>query len=80
MGYIPIFIVAATILFLWGMTTYHTLKKCLEDVNTLAILVQETQNEEAKQRYNYALRMYNATVKDSVAKFWAGLFGFKQIN
>ena len=81
MGYVPIFIVTAGIMFLWGMTAYYTLKNRLQELDNLAMLLaqsnSQTNTQELKQQHDYALRMYNATVKDGAAKFWARVFGFK---
>jgi hypothetical protein len=79
MGYIPIFLVTAGMLFLWGMTTYYTLKNRKTEVDTLAAALAQNPNEDLKKQYLFALRMYNATVKDGAAKVWAKIFGFKTI-
>lgn len=78
MGYIPIFIVTAGMMFLWGMTAYHTLRNRLAEVNELAELLAKNPDENTRKKYHYALNMYNATVIDGAAKFWARIFGFKQ--
>jgi hypothetical protein len=78
MGYVPIFIVTAGAMFLWGMTAYHTLRNRLAEVKFLAELLAQDPDEHTKEQYHYAVRMYNATVADGAAKFWAKLFGFKQ--
>jgi hypothetical protein len=79
MGYIPIFIVTAGMVFLWGMTVYYTLKRLLDEVNAMESLVKIDTNEETKRKYLYAMRMYNATIKDGAARFWAKIFGFKAL-
>jgi hypothetical protein len=79
MGYIPIFIVMGGIVLLWGMTAYHTLKNKLEQVESLAKNLHEATPTQ-QQAHLAAIQLYNATVADGAAKFWAVLFGFKKIG
>jgi hypothetical protein len=79
MGYIPFFIVMGGVLLLWGMTAYYTLENRLQEVRKLAKNLQDATQEQQKE-HQIALRMYNATVADGAAKFWAMIFGYKKLN
>ncbi len=83
MGYIPIFIVMGGVFFLWGMTAYHTLQNRKNEVQILATSLAEATPDQQNQRqrqHEAAIRLYNATVADGAAKFWAFVFGFKKMS